>query len=300
MGVRVSALSVVVCCGVIGVIFPVASAQAADMPTKAPHVGCVQAVDGINGKLAGLGGSFANKGIYGALGSLALPLGCEFGVQIDGSAGSFDKRFLGSVAGHFFWRDPAKALVGLYGSSTYWNQLGGVRANHVGPEAEWYMGRWTLQGVAGVEWGNTTSGIVGDLIQTYDIKTRFFDQVNLNYYLQDNFKVFVGHRYLVGKHALALGGEYGIPMSRGVMTALFAEARLGEGDFHGVWGGVRFYFGQKDKTLIRRHREDDPTDWGGGFGNGIHNGGSTTPNCPTAPPPPDPVFSSFIASSCPL
>ena len=25
-------------------------------------------------------------------------------------------------------------------------------------------------------------------------------------------------------------------------------------------GGVRFYFGQRDKTLIDRHRQDDPTD----------------------------------------
>jgi hypothetical protein len=53
-----------------------------------------------------------------------------------------------------------------------------------------------LQGVAGVEFGNTASGTVDNLIQTYDIKTRFFDQVNLGYYLQDNFKVFAGHCYL--------------------------------------------------------------------------------------------------------
>jgi hypothetical protein len=72
-----------------------------------------------------------------------------------------------------------------------------------------HYGRWTLQGVAGVEFGNTTSATVGDIIQTYEIKTRFFDQVNLAYYLQDNFKVFVGHRYLGGKHAAAFGGEYG-------------------------------------------------------------------------------------------
>ena len=105
-------------------------------------------------KLAGLGGSYSNEGIYGGLGSIAMPLGCEFGVQIDGSAGSFDNRFLGSTAGHLFWRDPTKALLGVYGSYTYWDQVGGVRANHVGPEAELYMGRWTLQGVGGVEWGN--------------------------------------------------------------------------------------------------------------------------------------------------
>lgn len=257
------------------------AARSADMPTKAPHAGCVQAVDGINGKVAGLGGSFANKGVYGALGSVSLPLGCEFGVQIDALGGSFDKRFLGAGAGHLFWRDPAKALLGAYGSYTYWNQVGGVRIGHVGPEAEMYLGRWTLRGLAGVEFGNTASGTIGSLIQTYDIKTRFFDQVNLTYYLQDNFNLSVGHRYLGGKHALALGGEYGIPMNHGVMASLFAEARIGESTFHGVWGGMRFYFGQKDKTLIRRHREDDPIDWDVGIdGNSV--GGSTTPvdTCP--------------------
>ena len=42
------------------------------------------------------------------------------------------------------------------------------------------------------------------------------------------------------------------------MAALFAEGDAGEGWYHGVWVGLRIYFGQKDKTLIRRHREDDP------------------------------------------
>ena len=46
------------------------------------------------------------------------------------------------------------------------------------------------------------------------------------------------------------------------MATAFAEARIGEGDFQGVWGGLRFYFGNKDKTLMKRHREDDPVNWG--------------------------------------
>ncbi len=110
---------------------------------------------------------------------------------------------------------------------------------------------------------------------TYDNKTRFFDQMDVAYYLTDNLEAYIGHRYLGGKHALALGGEYGIQMGK-TMTSLFVEGRAGEGSFHGVWGGVRFYFGQKDKTLIRRHREDDPTDWGAGI-DGAGNTGTSTP-----------------------
>jgi hypothetical protein len=260
-----------------------APARSADLPVKAPALtGCVQAVDGINGKVTAFGGSFAHDGLFGGAGSLSAPLGCEFGAQIDGSAASFDGRFLGTVAGHLFWRNPAKGLLGVYGSYTHWDQIGGVHANHIGPEGELYYGRWTLQGVAGVEFGNTASATIGSIIQTYDVKTRFFDQVNLAYYLQDDLKVYAGHRYLGGKHALALGGEWGMPLSHGIMGALFAEGRIGEDDFQGVWGGVRFYFGQKDKSLIRRHREDDPYDWGSDFG-GASNTGSTSPTPTTNP-----------------
>jgi hypothetical protein len=254
-------------------------ALSADLPTKAPAMaGCVQAVDGINGKLAGYGGSSADKGLYGGSGAVAIPLGCEFGAQIDGSAASFDRRFLGTIAGHLFWRNPTKGLIGLYGSYTDWDQAGGVHANHVGGEGEYYFGQWTLQGVAGVEFGNNTSVVTGGMTQTYNVQTRFFDQVNLAYYLQDNFRVYVGHRYLYGKNAAALGGEYGLPMSHGIMAALFAEGRIGDRDNRGIWGGVRFYFGQKDKTLIRRHREDDPTDWQDG--NGISGTGNNQ-GCPS-------------------
>ena len=90
---------------------------------------------------------------------------------------------------------------------------------------EWYAGRWTFQGVVGIEFGNTASGIVGTTIVTYDVKTRFFDQINVAYYPIDNLKVFAGHRYLGGKNALALGGEYGVPMGVAPCRAVCRGAR---------------------------------------------------------------------------
>jgi hypothetical protein len=59
------------------------------------------------------------------------------------------------------------------------------------------------------------------------------------------------------------------------------RAGIGEGDASGVWGGLKFYFGQKDKPLIRRNREDDPNDnW---TSPGVSNPGSSNP-VPMQPP----------------
>ena len=263
-----------------------APAMAADLTPayKAPPPGCVQAVDGLNGKADGSGGTFADRSVYMFRGSFSMPIQCQFGLQIDGGLGSLENRFFGYVGGHGFWRDPSRGLVGLYGAFQGWNQVGGVRVAHVGPEAEYYFGRWTFQGVVGVEFGNTATGLIGNVIQTFDYRTRFFDQFNVAYYPIDNWKVFAGHRYLGGKNAFALGTEWGMPLGRGMMGALYAEGRIGEGDYHGIWGGFRVYFGQKDKTLIRRHREDDPVDW---VPHSITNPGTKTPTggscCPSGP-----------------
>jgi hypothetical protein len=268
--------------GALGAAYlSVNSARAEEMAwTKAlPYA---PAVDGINGKIDGLGGSLGNHGIYGARGSISIPLGGQWGTQIDLAAGDFDRRFFGSIADHLFWRNPAQGLLGVYVSHTHWSQFGGVHVTQVAGEGEYYWQRWTLQAIAGVEFGNkasqtttTTSitpqiginpGIPGVRTTTtftegYDVKTRFFDQINLKYYLTDNWDAYVGHRYLGGKHALALGTDYAVPLGGGVMASAFVEGRVGEDDFHGVWGGLRFYFGASDKPLIARHRQDDPFDW---------------------------------------
>jgi hypothetical protein len=279
MGIWMRQLSMVeLLTAVLGLFFS-GAAFAADLQTKTPiAAGCVQAVDGVNAKISGWGGSFTGEGLGGASGSVSMPVACGWGAQFDASAASFDGRFLGSLGGHVFWRDPSKALLGAYAAGTFWDQAGGVRVGHVGPEGEHYLNRFTLQGVAGVEFGNSATG--GGL--TIDTKTRFFDVANVAYYPTDNLKLYVGHRYLAGNHAAAFGAELGLPMQHGMMAALFAEGIAGEHDSHGVVGGLRFYFGQKDKSLIRRHREDDPTDWMDGLNGAAvisSSGGSSSLVC---------------------
>jgi hypothetical protein len=246
--------------------------MAADMPVPAPMQ--APAVDGANLKAAGFGGTIANQRLSGGVGSYTFPLSGEYGAQIDGGGGSLGGSGWATVAGHLFWRNPYEALYGIYGSFTEWDRFGGVRAAHIAGEAEWYWGRYTLQGIMGVEFGNSVSGSTIGIVQTpipfgvvntfttntqgFAVKTRFFDQINLKYYLNDYFDAYVGHRYVGGKNAAAFGGELSSPLSRGVLGSLFVEGRAGEAAFHGVWGGVKLYFGPSDKPLIARHRQGDP------------------------------------------
>lgn len=145
-------------------------------------------------------------------------------------------------------------LLGIYGSHTYHDNLDGS-VSRIGVEAEYYWNQFTINGVVGAEFF--------DVDVTTDVDDEnFFAFSDISYYPLDNLELSVGHRYTAETHALALGVEYQLDQkifSSGV--ALFAEGRIGENDYEGVWGGVTFYIGD-GKFLIRRHREDDPDDWG--------------------------------------
>ncbi len=187
----------------------------APIPKKAPAVTIpLPAVDGSNGKIDGFGGSVGNKSVYGLEGTYSVPLQGPYGFQMDGRAGSLDRSGFGSIGGHLFWRNPMQALLGVYGDYTNWDRYGGVRVGHVAGEGAYYLGQFTLEGIAGVEFGNnasstiagsatatststippapfggppgitttTTSTFFAALTNSYDIKTRFFDQVDLAYY----------------------------------------------------------------------------------------------------------------------
>jgi hypothetical protein len=265
------------------------AARAADLiPYKAPpSVAALPAVSAINGKIDGFGGAAPNDPLWGGRGSLTFPVGAQYGFQIDGLAASSDSRFLGAVGAHGFWRDPARGLLGLYVAHQYFDRLGGVNATRVAAEGEYYFAKWTLQGIAGIEFGNRRSTINpalgGNIIQTLDVRTRFFDKIDLAYYPTDNIKLSVGHRFVFGRHAAAFGGEMALPASIGWAASLFAEGRAGERDYYGAFGGLRVYFAAAPKTLIRRHREDDPVNWTPDV---VPSTRTFVPN--TAPPPPPP------------
>jgi hypothetical protein len=61
-----------------------------------------------------------------------------------------------------------------------------------------------------------------------------------------------------------LQGEYLLPQFRGGPTAVstFVEGVVGTDNNSIAMAGIKIYFGNHDKTLIRRHREDDPSMYG--------------------------------------
>jgi hypothetical protein len=221
------------------------------------------AVDGINGKIAGFGGGANHTdGFYGTTGSLSVPLAQQWGAQIDGAVGSLANSEFSQGAGHLFWRDPSIGLVGAYGSYFDWNGIGastipriGVNVGRFAAEGEYYWNNWTVRGLAGYETVRLNLPDVGNLPGLLSIPNRFFDWVSV---VTDSFKLSIGHLYTFGSNGLTLGSEYGFAVGGGRMASLYVDALLAEGGNNAVLGGVRFYFGQRDKTLIDRNRQDDP------------------------------------------
>jgi len=226
------------------------------------------AVDGFNAKIDGYGGGANHiSSLYGADGSLAFPIAQQWGVQLDGGVGSFNSSGTARGAGHVFWRDPSVGLLGAYGSYSHWNGIGGViiprtglSISRFGAEGEYYWGRWTFGGVVGYETVRFNIPAIVPGVPAFSIPDRFFDSIRTSYYVTDNLKLSIGHIYTIGRNALTLGSEYGFALGGGRMAALFAEGVIAGGGANLVRGGLRIYFGQHDKPLIDRNRQDDPHD----------------------------------------
>lgn len=232
---------------------------------------CTPAVSAINGKIEGAGGYAEKEDEKGdfaweAGGSLSFPLGCLFGFQADiGVSDKIDNTQYGAI-GHLFIRDPETYLFGVTGGA-----IDGDDATlyAVGPEAEFYLGNLSLEA-----WG----GYLNIDPEEGDGKDTGFVIGDAAYYLTDDFRVSVGGKIVDNYEALRAGFEY---QFGGMPLALYSKAEYGDNEFFSILGGLKFYFGGEDKSLIRRHREDDPRNrtldlftQGGDFGdNGGYGGG---------------------------
>ena len=215
------------------------------------------AVSGPNGKISVEGGSYDDEGGGVALGSFAVPLTHSFGVQFDGAVGTIDDELLGGGGVHLFTRDPSSYLLGVYGSYHTWDSIDIWRT---AAEAELYLGRFSLGGLAGYESVDvpTTSG--GLLVLTPDDE-HFFGKLNLSYYATENFKLSAGYRY---ESEISLGTASAEYLITGYETpvSVFARGDFGEDDYNSVSGGLKIYFGADPrKSLIQRHRTEDPDNY---------------------------------------
>lgn len=212
------------------------------------------AVSGFNTKFSAEAGVYDDEGAGLLQGSVTTPLGQSFGLQLDGTFGSIDNETLTGGAVHLFTRDPSRYLFGVYASGHSWDSIDITR---LAVEGEFYMGRVTFSGIAGLE-SISFPGTKRARTVTNRGDDHGFTELDLSYYPKDNLRLSVGYHY---ENEINLGVaelEY-VPKWQGMPMSVFATGNFGEEEGTRVTGGVRFYFGaDRNKSLIRRHREDDP------------------------------------------
>jgi hypothetical protein len=240
--------------GVVGASFlAVTAVPAADAPVKAPYAppGPLPAVSGLNYNLAAFGGyariddrgpgNNLSGGLGGVGGTIVAPLAHAYGLKLSGLVGGWEGEAFYGGAAHLFWRDPAIGLLGVYGSYTR-TDAGSAALGRLAVEFQRYLGQYSIEGQIGWE------GV--------DVSSNLFTRLDLGYYLNENLKLRIGHRYTDERHLLAVGAESLFRTAGNHALSGFVEGRFGK-DYTVAWAGLRLYFGA-DKSLIRRHREDDP------------------------------------------
>ena len=119
---------------------------------------------------------------------------------------------------------------------------------------------------------------LGHALLTLDDNHRF-GQAEVAYYITDAFKVYAGYRYINETSFGAAGSEY---LIRGmdVPVALFARGDFGDEDFNSITGGLRVYLSDDpQKSLIDRHRRDDPKVYAPTFPTLAANNPTQVPQC---------------------
>ncbi len=183
---------------------------------------------------------------FSATGALAFPLGNRFGLQVDGGfAGLRGSAETFGVGAHLFWRRPETGLVGLYGD---FHRVSGSDLDvwRLEVEGELYLGRFSLEGAAGAE---TVRG-------PGDRETYVSGEIVAAYYPTDDLRIHGGVGSRFDRAFARIGAEAILPIAAN-NVALFADGTFGE-DLTTIRAGVRVYFGAGGKSLIARHREDDP------------------------------------------
>lgn len=235
----------------------IATASAADLvildpaPAAEQDVGfAMPAVSGPNGKFElDLGGlTDPSSAIFRAAASFSLPVGDTFGLQGDLAVGSFADEWMGGGALHAFARDPSSYLIGITAGVV---AADGAALGAIGAEGELYLDRISLEGWAGWAALDYDDPMLSD-------DSGFFGIGDIAYYATDDWRLSLGVSSILGSNSLRFATEYqfadlGFPLSG------TAEARYHDTDAWSAKIGIKGYFGgDPDKSLIDRHRQDDP------------------------------------------
>lgn len=211
-----------------------------------------QAVSAPNGKVSvesGSAGAPGRSSVFAMTqGAVTVPVGQLFGVQLDGMTSTSYGSWSGGGALHAFWRDPRIGLIGpvvaVAGSS-----MG--RFSSYGGEAELYADRFTV-GLQGGYQGIVSSmpGIAAD---------SGYVQARLWVYPVEDFALSMEGGQ-AGARTAGGGGVEFLPELMGRRNvSFFAKASVADNGSYIATGGLRIFFGpDNSKSLIRRHREDDP------------------------------------------
>ncbi len=205
------------------------------------------AVDGFNFTYGVLGGSL--DGVTNGMGlisiSTAIPYFSSFGIQGDLAYGYYDGNSASSSAAaalHIFWRDPGVGMMGIYGD---WGYLSPVHSGRLGMEAAYYSGQWTFEGLFAMEFGQ-------------NVYTKFVDEIDVSYYVDDNTKVSLGHRFISRGNVVNIGFEKQFGEFAGSPWSVFGEAEAGEDGFFQVFAGIRATLGSgAATTMIGRDRSQN-------------------------------------------
>ncbi len=211
--------------------------------------GDLPAVSAINGKIE-LSAGWADidpidpTAVFHGGASLSIPVGDRFGLQADIAALSEFGDVYRGAALHAFTRNPDSYLLGVTGG---FGSANAATFGFIGPEAEFYVDRVSIEAWAGY----MNLDLAG--VQS----SQFFGFGDIAYYADDNLRLSVGASTVAGFKSGHINGEWQLS-DAGLPLSLTAEGRLGDAGLVTASLGLKLYFGAEDKTLIRRHREDDP------------------------------------------
>jgi hypothetical protein len=229
-------------CGTLGFAF-FASAMAADF--DAVRNAAVSAPNGkieIYGGDAGLNG-FNDSMLFRGGASFSVPVGDMFGIQADVAAANvFNDTLYGGTL-HAFTRDPSSHLFGFAGGAG-WSSVANFQ--YFGPEAELYLGNITFQAYGG--YFNLNKNGVNT--------NNPFAFCGFSLYATPDLMFKIGASSVANFNSAHAGMEWQISDTMPVSFTL--DGRIGNSGFAQASAGLKFYFGGTQKSLIRRHREDDP------------------------------------------